>query len=216
MNLDHPFGCDQVNSSQLPSDANGVSPMIDVDDEPDQEKRIAKLRAELEKMGGNLSENSDMPADLEEEFLRQVLEFETAQPSTLLQWLENAGLQVTPPDQLNDEELHARLWEVINRMASLGAYLHNTNHLSERELYETLHNESLREEAVLFPENPGFVYGIDLVGSGSDEDIFLWMKYFADEDTRSCWLKDFPDFEMPPHEDPPFDRDKNLPKSPLD
>ena len=189
--------------------------MVDLDDEPDQEKRIEKLRAELGELGGTFSENSDMPADLEEEFLKQVLAFETAEPSTVLQWLEDAGLEVPPPNQLDDEQLHAKLWEVIKRMASLGAYLHSTNHLSDRELYENLFNESLREEAVLFPENPGFVYGIDLVGSGSDEDIFLWMKYFADEDTRKQWLKDFPDYEMPPHEDPLFDRDKDLPKSPF-
>ncbi len=189
--------------------------MVDLDEEPDQEKRIEKLRAELGELGGTFSESSDMPADLEEEFLKQVLAFETAEPSTVLQWLENAGLEVPPPDQLDDEQLHAKLWEIIKQMASLGAYLHSTNHLSDRELYETLYHDSLREEAILFPENPGFVHGIDLVGSGSDEDIFLMMKYYADEETRRHWLQDFPDFQMPPHEDPPFDRDKDLPKSPF-
>ena len=42
------------------------------------------------------------PAELEEEFLKQVLEFETAESSTLLQWLENAGVEVPPPDQLDE------------------------------------------------------------------------------------------------------------------
>ena len=182
-------------------------------DEPDQEKRIEKLRAELEKLGGMVSEDADLPADLEEEFLKHVLEFETTEPLTLLQWLENAGVEVPPPEHLDDAQLHPKLWEIINQMASLGAYLHSTNHLSDRELYEHLYHESLREETVLFPENPSFVYGIDLVGSGSDEDIFLWMKHYADEETRTQWLKDFPDYEMPSHEDPPYDRDKDLPKS---
>ena len=187
--------------------------MIDFDDEPNQEKRIKKLRAELEKMGGSLSENSDMPADLEEEFLKQVLEFESAQPSTLLLWLENAGLKIKSPENLDDEHLKAKLWEIINRMASLGAFLHNTNHLSDRELYSYLFNEGLREEAVLFPENPGYVYGVDLVGSGSDEDTQLYLKYYANKEYRKDWAKDWPDDPMPQHVDPPFDRDKHLPKS---
>jgi hypothetical protein len=189
--------------------------MNDFDDEPDQEKRIEKLRAQLEKLGGEVSDNPDLSADLEEEFLKHILAFETAESSTLLQWLENAGQDVPPPDQLDDAQLQTKLWEVIHRMASLGAYLHHTDHLSDRELYVYLFEEGLREEAVLFPENPGFVYGLDVLGSGSDEDMYLYLKYFADEEYRAQWARDFPDFEMPPHQDPPFDRDKDLPKSPL-
>ena len=189
--------------------------MSDFDDEPDQEKRIEKLRAQLEELGGEVSENPELSADLEEEFLKHILAFETAEPSTLLQWLENAGQDVPPPDQLDDDQLQTKLLEVINRMASLGAYLHNTNHLSNRDLYTYLFEEGLREDAVLFPENPGFVYGLDVLGSGSEEDTQLYMKYFADQESRARWATDFPDFAMPAHEDPPFDRDKDLPKSPL-
>ncbi len=190
--------------------------MINSDDEPDQEKRIEKLRAELEKLGGDeFSHQSDLPADLEEEFLKHILEFETAEQMTLMKWLANAGLEVRPPEELSDADLPVKLGELINRMASLGAYLHNTNHLSDRELYSYLYHDALREPTVLFPENPGYVYGIDLLGSGSDEDMQMYMRYFADEDYRRRWAKDFPDFEMPPREQPPFDRDKDLPKSPF-
>jgi len=189
--------------------------MIDFDDEPDQEKRIEKLRAKLQELGDEISHESDLPADMEEEFLKHILEFETAEQLTLMQWLENAGLDVPAPEELTDESLPAKLWEVINRMASLGAYLHNTNHLSDRELYSYLYHDALREPTVLFPENPGYVYGIDIVGSGSEEDMHTYMRYFADDEYRQSWAKDFPDFEMPPHEIPPFDRDKDLPKSPF-
>ena len=50
--------------------------MIDFDDEPDQEKRIEKLRAQLEKLGGEVSDNSQLSADLEEAFLKHILAFE--------------------------------------------------------------------------------------------------------------------------------------------
>jgi len=189
--------------------------MVDSDDEPDQEKRIEKLRAQLQQLGDETSHESDLPADMEEEFLKHILAFETAEQQTLLQWLQNAGLEVPPPEELDSEELPAKLWEVINRMASLGSYLHSTDHLSDRELYSYLFNEGLREDTVLFPEDPNFAQHIDLVTSGSDEDIFLWMKYYADDETRQQWLKDVPDYEMPRHEDPPYSRDKDLPKPPF-
>lgn len=189
--------------------------MSDFNDQLDQEKRIEKLRAELLKRGGEISHESDLPADLEEEFLKHILEFETSEQLTLMQWLANAGLEVPAPEELSDERLSAKLREIINRMASLGAYLHNTDHLSDRDLYQYLYHDALREPTVLFPDNPGYVYAIDLLGSGSDEDMQLYMRYFADEEYRQRWSRDFPDFEMPPRETPPFDRDKDLPKSPF-
>jgi hypothetical protein len=181
----------------------------------DQETRIAKLRAELEKLGGSTTTLESMPADMEEEFLRHVLEYETAEPISLFRLLENAGLEVPAPDQLDGTTLTAKLQEVIQRMATLGAYLQHTNHLSDRELYEYLYRDGLREEAVLFPENPSYAYMIDLTGSGSDEDNLIYLKYYADEEHRKQWVLDWPDDPMPQHEDPPFDRDSSLPQSPL-
>jgi len=184
-------------------------------DEPDQEKRIAKLREELEKLGGSAGAISEVPPDIEEEFLRHVLEYETAQPISLFSLLENAGLELPPASDLSDPDLRGKLMEIIERMSSLGAYLLHTNHLSDRELYEHLYNDSLREEAVLFPENPSYAYMIDLTGSGSDEDNQVYLKYYADEEHRTQWANDWPDDPMPQHEDPPFDRDLHLPQSPL-
>jgi hypothetical protein len=181
----------------------------------DQETRIAKLREQLEKIGGSTTTLESMPADMEEEFLRHVLEYETAEPISLFRLLENAGLEVPAPDQLDGTTLTAKLQEVIQRMATLGAYLLHTNHLSDRELYEYLYRDGLREEAVLFPENPSYAYMIDLTGSGSDEDNLIYLKYYADEEHRKQWALDWPDDPMPQHEDPPFDRDSSLPQSPL-
>jgi hypothetical protein len=189
--------------------------MIDFDEEPDQERRLEKLRSQLETLGGDVSDNSGLSADMEEEFLKHILAFETAEPTSLLQWLENAGQDVPPPAELDDSQLHTKLWEIIKRMASLGAYLHNTNHLSDRQLYSYLFEEGLREDAVLFPDNPGYVYGLDLLGSGSEEDMQLYMKYFANDEYRAEWLAQFPELDLPAHEDPPFDRDKDLPRSPM-
>ena len=184
-------------------------------DEPTQEERIAKLRQEVEKLGGSTMSLESMPADMEEEFLRHVLEYEHAEPISLLRLLENSGLEVPPPDQFDDDTLTAKLKEIIERMASLGAYLLHTNHLSDRALYEYLYHDGLREEAVLFPENPSYAYMIDLTGSGSEEDNQTFLKYYADEPYRQQWASDWPADNIPEHEDAPFDRDRFLPQSPI-
>ena len=107
--------------------------------ETDQKERIRKLRAELEKIGGSIIDRHErLPPDMEEEFLRHILEYETQERMTLLKWLENSGVQVPAPDQLDDKRLSVKLEEVIYGMAYLGAYLLHTNHLSDRELYEFL------------------------------------------------------------------------------
>lgn len=184
-------------------------------DEPSQEERIAKLRQEVEKLGGSTMSLESMPADMEEEFLRHVLEYETAEPISLFQLIENSGLQIPPPDDLDNDALTLKLTEIIARMASLGSYLLHTNHLSDRALYEYLYHDGLREEAVLFPENPSYAYMIDLTGSGSHEDNQTYLKYYADEKYRQQWATDWPDDPMPEHEVPPFDRDRLLPQSPI-
>ena len=184
-------------------------------EEPDQEQRIAKLREEIKKLGGNTMSIEDMPADMEEEFLRHVLEYETAEPISLFRLLENSGLKLLVPSSLTDDDLTPKLKETIERMSSLGAYLLHTNHLSDRELYEYLYNDGLREEAVLFPENPSYAYMIDLTGSGSEEDNQIYLKYYADAEHRIQWALDWPDDIIPDPENPPFDRDRHLPQSPI-
>lgn len=189
---------------------------IDFADEPSQEERIAKLRAELQKLGGNTTTLESMPADMEEQFLRHVLEYETAEPISLMTLLENSGMQVAAPDTLDDDELKIKLHELIDRMSQLGAYVLHSNHVSDRELYEYLYREGLRDKAVLFPENPSYAYLIDLTAGGTDEDNALYLKYYADEEHRRRWAHDWPDDPLPEHEDPPFDRDRFLPRSPLE
>src|SRR6266404_8769979 len=110
------------NLKPLKSLRSRIMTLTNFADEPNQEKRIAKLREELEKLGGSCGTIEDMPADVEEEFLRHVLEYETAQPITLLSLLENAGVEIPLPADLDDASLHPKLLEIIEHMASMGAY----------------------------------------------------------------------------------------------
>jgi hypothetical protein len=183
--------------------------------DPNRQERIERLRDELKKLGGYQIPLADMPADIEEEYLRHILQYETAEPITLLRVLENLGVEVPLPNLLDDSTLTTKLEEVIERLASVNVFLLHTNHLSDRELYEFLYRDGLREQVVLFPENPHDVYVIDLIGSGSDENKQLYLKYYANEKDRLKWHHDWPADPLPKHEDPPFNRDRFLPKSPL-
>jgi hypothetical protein len=192
--------------------------VIQFSTEPDQEECVAKLRIELRKLGTKMHtiEEFSLTADQEEEFLHRIFD-ENQKPISLLTWLQNSGVEVPAPDELDDRTLPTKLKEIIEGMASLGAYLVHTNHLSDRELYEFL-SDCLTEEVVLFPENPDYAYMIDLIGgveSGSDEDIQTYLKYYAAEKDRVKWGHDWPGDKIPRHEDPPFDRDRFLPQSPL-
>jgi hypothetical protein len=139
--------------------------------------------------------------------------FEAQEESSLFDVLAKAGVALPPPDGLDDSQLTAKLWEVIDALALRRTFLLNTDHLSDRQLYAELWNDLLRESFDLVPEElgEGFFF-IDLVGSGSEEHIFLHLKHYADERDRRIWLEDWPDDPMPDHEDPPYDRDRLLPQ----
>ncbi|HEV7504014.1 MAG TPA: hypothetical protein VGS07_03815 [Thermoanaerobaculia bacterium] len=160
-----------------------------------------------------MSNDPEDPDDLEMDFLDYVAAFESEVPKDLSVVLPKSGVALPPPDELSDSELSAKLWEVINMLSLLGTFLHNTNHLSDRELYTDLWTEILREPMVLMPGNAAFACHIDMVGSGSEEHNNLYMKYYADEKTRRRWQKDWPDDVLPDPEKTPYDRDRLLPQA---
>jgi hypothetical protein len=114
---------------------------------------------------------------------------------------------------LDERRLTAKLWEVLEALARLRVFLSQTDHLSDRELYTHLWADTLREAIPDLPFDEHSAWHIDILGGCSEEDIDLHMKYYADESDRRDWLKQFPDYEMPAHEDPPYDRDRHLPRS---
>jgi hypothetical protein len=155
---------------------------------------------------------NNCPPEILEQFLENVLAVETAPRTTHLELLARQGIYLQPPDELDDASLHDALWKVIQGLANQQTYVYHTNHLSDRELYTRLWKDSLREWAIDAQGNPDAGSGIDLVSSGSDEDTYLDLRYYADDLERARWMKEFPDYKMPVHEDPPYDRDRSLPR----
>ena len=185
-------------------------------DDSERKKRIDDLTRQADELaGGEMTswKSDDLSPDIEEDFLQGVVAYESAPWTTHYQQLAEAGVELPDPETMDDEKLTAKLWEVIEALARMRVFLESTNHLSDRELYTELWKDVLREETKAMVVDEYSAWHIDLIGSGSDEHTYLWMKYYADEKTRGEWIKDWPDYEMPEHEDPPYDRDRHLPNA---
>jgi hypothetical protein len=181
----------------------------------DREKRIEELKRRAEELcDGQMDDGGldDYPAEVEEAFWNHVVEYEEAPWTTNFQQLESAGVSLPAPDSLKDEELTAKLWEVIQKLALLNVFIEQTDHLSDSELYTHLWTDTLREETKALGLAGNGAWHIQLLGGCSEEDNQLYLKYYADEDWRRQWHKDWPKDPIPEHEDPPYDRDRLLPK----
>ncbi|MEO6064793.1 MAG: hypothetical protein ABIP49_03295, partial [Lysobacterales bacterium] len=152
-------------------------------------------------------------ADSYEEYARKMDLFMDGPTTTYFQQLLDAGVQLPEPDSVSEADIRTRLWEVIAGLEKLRAFLEHTNHLSDRELYAKLWRETLRSETPAIDEI-GFASHLDLVRHGEDAaDTALHLKYYADDADRQHWHSEFPDHDIPAHEDPPFTRDEVLPGS---
>ncbi len=181
----------------------------------DQDKRIERLKRRAEELGGDQMKARVLgicPPETEETFWKQVAEFEEAPWTTHFHQLESAGVSLPAPDSLNNQELTEKLWEVIHTLALLRVFIEQTDHLSDRELYNHLWTDCLLEETKVLAPAASSAWHIQMLGACSGEDNRLYLKYYADDDSRRHWQEDFPNDPLPEHEDLPYDRDRLLPK----
>jgi|SRR5208282_3597523 hypothetical protein len=190
------------------------------DDDPlglepvDLEIRLDKLRYEIQETAGTemiSGKMTDCDPEAEEAFLEHVLALETHGFVSPFDTLMRDGFELPPSEKLDEAAWTAKLQELIHALAARRLFLHSTNHLSDRELYTWLWSDGLREGLMGFGLPIGNCH-LDVLGAATEEDIILSMRYYADEEERARWSADFPDFPMPPHEQPPFDRDRHLPR----
>jgi hypothetical protein len=126
-----------------------------------------------------------------------------------LEILRENGI-VIPEEPPGDETvLRARLWEIVEGMADIGMVVENTDHLSDLELYRFLVEDALLQQTIL-PMGPGGTWHLSPIGSGSEEDNEIYLRYYADDEYREMWRRDT-GAVLPPREKPPCDRDRFLP-----
>lgn len=149
--------------------------------------------------------------ELAAQFWSSVVAYEQSPLTTHLQQLEEAGVELPAPESLDDRHLTAKLWEAIQALARMRVFISQTDHLSDRELYTLLWRELLREPVNDMPLDHNSAWHLDILGSGSEDDTHLYLKYYADDDWRQSWLAKFPADPMPEHEEPLYQRDHLLP-----
>jgi len=182
----------------------------------DRDIRINELKHEAEDLAGGEMvawESEECPPETAESFWQRVVDYEKAPLTCHFEQLLERGVDLPAPEAMTDPELTAKLSEVIDKLASVRVFLSQTDHLSDRELYAHLWTDTLREQIPDLPFDDHSAWHIDMLGGCSEEDIELQMKHYADEEDRRHWLEQFPDYEMPTHEDPPYARDERLPRS---
>lgn len=147
------------------------------------------------------------------EFLRYLRTVESEPTSTLARQLIADGIELPCPATFTEESVGPKLWEVVHGLARRRTYLTSTNHLSDLELYRYLWEITLNEPAHELDDHMGScACQIDLVSDGSDESIWLWLRYYADRNIREEWACDFPGEPIPEPATPPHDRDRSLPQ----
>ena len=181
----------------------------------DRQGRIEAVRRRAAELAGAalVAEPDDGPPIIVERFWQSVLDHEVAPVTTDFELLTRDGLDLPPPGSLTDDQLTAKLWEVVRQLAGRRTFLERTNHLSDRELYSRLWYKTLREEHPDLPVDESNAWHIDLAGGCTEEEVYLEHQYYATEPERRDWLANFPDYAMPAHVDPPFDRDRFLPSA---
>ena len=149
--------------------------------------------------------------DSYEEYARKMDLFMDGPTTTYFKQLCDGGIELPEPDSISDADIKTKRWEVIAGLEKVRAFFEQTNHLSDRELYAKLWHDTLRG-ATPATDEIGFTSDLGLLRPGEDDaDTALFLKYYADEAERERWHSDFPEDEIPAHEDPPFNRDDVLP-----
>ena len=178
----------------------------------DRQARIEDLKQKIRDATGEnpvFGTMNDCPPDVEEAFLRNVLAFETAPQKPLFEVLGESGLKLPRPDDLTDHNLYDKLWEVIYALLALKVSIANTDHLSDRELYTMLVNNTLHNE---FAVATDYTLQIDMTESENyEEGLQIYLKYYATEDERGRYAIMIPELKIPPHCEPPNRRDHLIP-----
>ena len=178
----------------------------------DQIQRIERLKSEVRRLSGGNPKSfgiDTLPPEIAEQFLERVVAFETAPMITDFAQLTRDGVELPEPGAVTDEDVRGVVWRVIEGLARHRVFLERTNHLSDRELYSVLWHDVLREEHADLPDGVPGGWHVDV--PGDDEHATNYLTYYATRRERREWRKDCPNRAMPPHRDPGYDRDAELP-----
>jgi hypothetical protein len=131
------------------------------------------------------------------------------------QQLVEQNIPLLPPAEITDETVTPILWELLHNLALRGFYVLHTDHFSDRDLYAELWERGLRDPAHLPGRNPRGGWFHDFLGGWGENDMQLWLRFYASDEERAKHAKDWPKDRIPPKEKPISNRDWRLPKGPF-
>ena len=150
----------------------------------------------------------EMPTPKENEYLESMLAWERAPVEPISRWFD-PELTLPHPDSLDEEQLHACLWEAIRELQDKRIVLDFTDHLSDGELYWLIFRDILpaREKRIDSPKN--FLHW-DCANVSGDPQV--WLRYYASAEEHHLWQLETGG-RLPSSERPPFPR--AMPRRPL-
>jgi hypothetical protein len=123
-----------------------------------------------------------------------------------LEVLRARGVEIPKEPPGEEAVLRAKLMEIIEEMFEIGIVVEQTDHLSDAELYRFLVDDALLEETLISIGGGGAWH----ISPVRDEDSDIYLRYYADDETRERWHREF-GCVLPPKEKLPYDRDRLLP-----
>jgi hypothetical protein len=123
-----------------------------------------------------------------------------------LEVLRARGVDIPKEPPGEDTALRAKLMEIIEAMFEIGIVVEQTDHLSDAELYRFLVDDALLEETIISIGGGGAWH----ISPVRDDDSEIYLRYYADDETRERWHREF-GCVLPAKEKMPFDRDRFLP-----
>jgi hypothetical protein len=123
-----------------------------------------------------------------------------------LEVLRTRGMDIPKEPPADEAALRAKLFELIEGMYGIGIVVEQTDHLSDAELYRFLVDDALLEETIISIGGGGAWH----ISPVRDEDNDVYLRYYADDETRERWHREF-GAVLPPKETLPYDRDRLLP-----
>ena len=149
----------------------GISNKID----PKQADRIRKLQEDLNSLCGGeavFKTSPALPADIQEASLEDILAFESVGTGiSLFEGLQRHGMDLPPPEKLDELQSRRKALEVLNALADLQIFLVGFDQLSGRKLYRRLWSQTLWEGCYVKKRHPGAITIIDVSHKMSGSEI---------------------------------------------
>jgi hypothetical protein len=143
-------------------------------------RRAEELEEELKRLkdgDATFWNSKDCPEDVRVSNLEDILAFESVGSGvSLFEGLEQHGIDLPPPEKLDEEQSAMKAVQVVRALACLRIFLIGWESMAPREFYSTLWRETLWEGCYVEKRNPAAVTLIDVSHKLTREDFRRYLE----------------------------------------